>query len=233
MQQNTACPACGRETPVTSAAFCPYCGAPLDQSAPMDGAAQAALDKALKESDPVKKHRLLLQAREQHPDCLPIEEELLHLGRLYERSASTLDYSVIKCYLLQLYLAPEELSGDKRDAMRRELFCDPQLLACQRLAPDAEAFTRQYLERLSTEFIRIFLRGSNRYMQSMLGFRMESRAPKLLAQPAADMLARMRRDTELTADQRDMLYAAFYAAFARAMSGETKWLTEALAAREG
>ena len=162
MQQNTACPACGRETPVTSAAFCPYCGAPLDQSAPMDGAAQAALDKALKESDPVKKHRLLLQAREQHPDCLPIEEELLHLGRLYERSASTLDYSVIKCYLLQLYLAPEELSGDKRDAMRRELFCDPQLLACQRLAPDAEAFTRQYLERLSTEFIRIFLRGSNR-----------------------------------------------------------------------
>ena len=36
-------------------------------------------------TDPVKKHKLLLEAQAQYPDCLEVAQELLFLGRLYER----------------------------------------------------------------------------------------------------------------------------------------------------
>lgn len=43
--------------------------------------------------------------------------------------------------------------------MRTELFDHPDLRRCQELAPDPDAFTRKYLERLCRDFINVFLRG--------------------------------------------------------------------------
>lgn len=227
-----ACPKCGRAAQVADAAFCPYCGAAMqaERPKPLPEGARSLLQKAREAQDPRKKHDLLTQADKEYPDCLEIAQELLFLGRLYERSPRKLDYSVIKCYLFQPYLTPDEFTGESRAAMRNELFEHPQLKRCQDLAADAGLFTRQYLERLADEYIRLFLRGSNRYMQSFFGISLDSRAPKLLARPAAVILRNIRKDTELDAERRETLYNAFYSGFARQMGGETKWLDDALEA---
>lgn len=227
MDSRICCPKCGRSTPMEAAAFCPFCGAEL-AAPPVEADVKEALQAAGSQDDPVKKHELLVRALEKHPDSLAIEEELLHLGRLYERNHRKLDYSVIKCYLLHIYRAPEELTADKRADMRRELFHDPQLERCLSLAPDADAFMTRYLSRLSGEYIRVFLRGDSRVMRVFWGFKLESRAAKLLAAPVAGMLGRIREDTEITDKERDMLYSAFRAAYDKDVGGDTRYLDEAL-----
>lgn len=224
------CPRCGKAAQVAGAAFCPHCGAPMRAAAPapVPEGARALLDKAAELNDPVRKHALLMEARKQYPDCLEVVEELLFLGRLHERSPKKLDFSVIKSHLLHLYLTPDEFSPDKRSAMREELFGHPDLLRCQQLAPDADAFTRRYLERLSRDFINVFLRGSNRYMHSFFGFRIDSRVSKALADPVAGMMARIHGDTELSFEQRAMLYDALYRAFLLETGNEPRWIDELL-----
>lgn len=225
------CPHCRRGPTVTDAAFCPYCGGALAASAPLPEAAERALEAVKKTGDPVKKHRLLTEALTLCPDCLPLEEELLFLGRLHERDRRKPSYDVIKCYLLHFYLTPESFSPAKTDAMRRELFHHEQLERCKRLSPDPELFLRRYLERLSEEFIELFLEGSSYYMRSFLGFTSHRNAPRLLAEPAAEMLARMNGDRALTPEERDMLTRAFYRAFSLRTNGQTSWLQELLKRR--
>lgn len=232
MHQNDTlpvCPACGRKMQVEGAAFCPYCGAalPHDKTQLPQGAAQA-LSEADKLSDPVKKHALLLQAERDYPDCLEIAEALLFLGRLHERSSRALDYSVIKCYLWQLFLTPEDFSAELKQAMRTEFFHHPQLERCQQLAPDADAYTRRYLKRLACEFISLFLKGSSYYTRSFFGFRFDNRMSRVLAQPAARILAAIRQDLQLEAQERLMLSEAFYSAFLTETGGEPQWIDEAL-----
>lgn len=222
------CPACRRELPVAGAAFCPYCGAPIAKEDATPQKVREMLAEAGKTEDPVVKHKLLTAAREEYPDCLEIERELLHLGRLHQRSSKAIDYSVIKCYLLQIYLTPDELPQPKKDAMRAELFGDDQLKRCQALAPDADGFTREYLERLSREFIHLFLEGSNLYMRSIFGLTFHKNASKLLARPAARMLYNMQNDGTLDTVSREMLMNAFYRAFAMQMDNDTAPLVEEL-----
>ena len=83
-----ACPRCGKPVEIAGAAFCPHCGAPVAaaQAAPVPEGALSLLEKAERQTDPVKKHKLLLDAQAQYPDCLEVAQELLFLGRLYERS---------------------------------------------------------------------------------------------------------------------------------------------------
>ena len=83
-----ACPRCGKPVEIAGAAFCPHCGAPVAaaQAAPVPEGALSLLEKAERQTDPVKKHKLLLEAQAQYPDCLEVAQELLFLGRLYERS---------------------------------------------------------------------------------------------------------------------------------------------------
>lgn len=223
------CPVCRKALPVEGAAFCPFCGAPLTAAeTPLTAAAQKALDAAEKTDDPVKKYKLLTAAREGCPDCLALEREILHLGKLHLRDTRRPTYDIIKCYLLQVYLTPAEFSADRRSAMRAELFEDEQLKRCQSLAADEDAFTRDYLERLSTEFIHLFLEGSNQYMHRVFGFTMAKNTAKLLAPPAAAMLKQMELDKALTSRQRAMLMNAFYRAFARQMDNRTEFLRETL-----
>ena len=94
------CPSCQRELPVADGAFCPYCGAAFEKGDELPETVRAALEAAGKENDPVKKHRMLTEARQAFPTCLPIEEELLFLGRLYERDGKNPTFDVIKCFLL-------------------------------------------------------------------------------------------------------------------------------------
>ena len=226
------CPKCGRAVAAeTGAAFCPFCGGPIShtEAKPDSSEVQALLARAADTDDPVKKHKLLIQAQEAAPDSLAVAEELLFLGRLYQRDSHTLDFSVIKCYLLNPYLEPDSVSSDKRGAMRRELFGGPELERCLALSDDPAAFMIRYLTRLSTQYIDLFLHGSSRYMRRFFGFSLDSRAPKLLAIPAARMLAAMRDDAALTAEQRSTLMHAFFAAFSDRLNGDTQWLKQEMA----
>lgn len=216
------CPQCHKViNEQQQAAFCPFCGEKLSVSG-LDLSAVRA------ESNPVKKHELLEALQAEHPDNLDIAEEILHLGRLYERGKRGVDFSIIKSYLLNVYLEPDQFKKEKGEAMRREIFHHPDLDNCLRLCDDQEIFLRRYLERLSEEFIRLFLKGSTQHMRSFFGYVNQSKAPKYLALPAAGMLRAMQRDGTLTAEQSAMLMRAFYTAFARQMNGETGYLDEAL-----
>jgi len=216
------CPKCRAAVGTAEqAAFCPFCGEKLPPAG-MD------LSEVLREADPVKKHDRLLALLEQHPDSLEVAEELLLLGRLYERGKKGMDFSVIKCYVLNAYLEPEELKPAKREALRQEIFHHPDLDLCLKLAEDPDLFLRRYLTRLSAEFIRLFLKGSTRHMHAVFGYVNEGKAPKHLALPAAQTLLQMHRDENLTGAQKSMLMRAFYEAFAREMNGETRYLDETL-----
>jgi hypothetical protein len=215
------CPRCRQAVAAADAAFCPFCGEKLKKDGP-------DLAAVLQEADPVKKHDRLLALREQYPDNLAIAEEILHLGRLYDRGKKGVDFSIIKCYVLNIYLEPETLKKSKVEELRREIFHHPDLDACLRLAGDKEEFLHRYLMRLSDEFIRLFLQGSSRYMHQIFGFVSTGKAPKYLAQPAAKMLLNMKLDEALDGEQRARLMRAFYAAFACRLDGETKFLDEIL-----
>lgn len=217
------CPRCGKEAQDASAAFCAYCGTPMPRAAaPVPSDVRDVLDKVNAASDPKKKYALLTEAEKQHPDSLEIAQELLYLGRLHERGGKNLDFSVIKCYLLHMYLTPKDFTPEKKQAMRQELFHHPQLLRCQQLAPDGEAFTREYLIRLSGEFAGLFLRGSNTYMRTFFGIRMGGRAEKVLAEPAADILSNIHKDKELDGDERAMLYECFYRGYLGEIGGQAE-----------
>lgn len=114
--------------------------------------------------------------------------------------------------------------------MRRELFEDPQLERCLRLAEDEQGWLAGYLLRLCREFIQVFLMGSSEYMPRLLGFRLERDASKALAKPAAQMLRAMAGDEALPRQQRAMLQSAFEQAFAAECGGELRWLRQALEA---
>ncbi len=226
------CPHCSRRiTMDEGAAFCPYCGGTLQLQPPdpSDAAVKALLAHVETQSDPRRKHDLLMQALAEHPGSLAIAEEILFMGRLHERGKRALDFSIIKSYLLNLYLEPETLTPEKQASMRRELFDHPDLERCLALTADPATFTTHYLHRLSDQFIQLFLRGSTKYMRRYFGFGLDSRAPKLLAAPVAKMLHAMHADAALTNEQRSQLMHAFHDSFSENMGGEIRWLTETMA----
>ena len=228
------CPHCARNVAqATGAAFCPFCGGALGTAVknPESDDVRALLAKVDALDSPVKKHEMLMAALEQYPESLAVAEEVLFLGRLYERSARRLDFSVIKSYLLMIYLEPETFMPETIAQMRTELFSHPDLQRCLRLSDDQDAYLSHYLTKLSAQFIELFLRGSSKYMRRFFGIGMDSRAPRYLATPASRMLAAMQADTLLTPEQRALLMHAFYKAFSTQLSGETQWLSKEMQER--
>jgi len=223
------CPRCHKECPTADAVFCPFCGAPVSvQKSTMTDELKKILQKADKMEDPVKKHALLKEAEKQYPDSLEVAEELLFLGRLHERSPRKMDFSVIKCFLLHMYLTPGDFSDEKKDEMRQELFQHPQLMKCLSLAADKDVYMRRYLEKLSAAFVDLFLKSSNRYTNSFFGIRLGGRMDKTLASPVCRTLHAIRKDMKLDGTQRDMLYDAFYRAYLAETGGDPKWVDELL-----
>ncbi|HNX62593.1 MAG TPA: hypothetical protein PKN45_08120 [Candidatus Limiplasma sp.] len=228
----TLCPRCGKAlNPETGASFCPFCGAALSTPEPEDEAVQALLKQAAAQSDPVKRHDLLIRAQEQYPRSLAVAEELLLLGRLYQRNPRKLDFSVIKSWLLNLYLDPRPFTEEQQAAMRNELFHHPDLDRCLALCGDETVFLNRYLTRMSAQFIDLFLKGNSQYMHRYFGFGLESRAAKYLAEPSARILAAISADTGLTPEQRGLLKRAFFAAFRQQLGEDTQWLQQAMAER--
>jgi hypothetical protein len=191
-------------------------------------AVRAALKKVEETTDPRKKFELLRAAEQEYPQSLGVARELLFLGRLHERGGRNVDFSIIKCFLLMVYLEPGQFTKQRRDELRNELFHHPQLEKCLSLCEDQESFLRQYLLRMAGDFIVLFLRGDSRYMRRIFGFGLDSRAPKLLADPVAGMIQRIQDDEALSPEQRDMLSRTVYQAFAKDMSQDTQWLDEKL-----
>lgn len=203
------CPRCGEMIPAqTGAAFaCPRCGGWVvceaigkayhlsPASAPLTAQAQQAqtlVRQADAESDPVARHRLLLEAEALCPEELAVQRALLRLGRLHERDPRRLDYHCIRCYLLHVFEAPEEESPAQRQAMLTELTEDARLQRCLSLSPDPEGFLREELLWLCREYIRLFLKGSSRHMKRFMGFQLMP-ADRALAPVGAVMLVNMER----------------------------------------
>lgn len=227
MSSNTLplCPRCGRPVQTEDAAFCAFCGAPIRsmQGETPEGACRM-LNRAEEMKDPVRKHALLCEAQKQYPDCLAVEEALLFLGRLHERDARKIDFSVIKSYLWHMYLTPQQFNAQQTDAMRAELTGHPQLQKCLSLAPDADVFMRHYLEKLAADFVNLFLKGSTHYSRTLFGFRMDSRMGKILSSPMAAMLGNIQADSALTNEHRAMMYDALYRAFLSEVNGDSQWV---------
>ena len=233
----THCPHCGKSLEALSgAAFCPFCGGAVPNANHSAGGPAAgepeelreALKRAAETSDPRKKFELLKAAEGEYPQSLGVAQELLFLGRLYERGGKNVDFSIIKCFLWMLYLEPEQFTKKRKDELREELFAHPQLQKCLALCDDPDAFLWMYLLRLAEEFIKLFLRGDSRYMRRIFGLGSDSRAPKFLADPVSCMILSILGDEQLSPEQRELLTRALYQAFSKDMAGETKWLDEKL-----
>jgi hypothetical protein len=229
---------------------CPYCAAMLTpqkngqavvlkvsasmpvyiKDVPAGEDASALLRRAQEESDPVKRYALLQKAEDSAPNNLQVQKALLLHGRLHERDRHKIDFSVIKCYLLHVFEEPETYSFAKREDKIRELISEDRLVKAMDMAPDGQAFLKDYLTALSQEYIHLFLRGSSRHMKPIFGFAPAGKPSRLLAAPAANMLRCMLKEQALTEDMRDILAGAFYKAYGLEFQGETAYLDEALGA---
>jgi hypothetical protein len=198
--------------------------------APAGEDVQALLRKAQEESDPVRRYAFLQRAEEADPGNLQVQKALLLHGRLHERDRHRIDFAVIKCYLLHVFEEPESYSFAQREDKIKELISEDRLVKAMDMAPDGQAFLRDYLTALSQEYIHLFLRGSSRHMKPIFGFAPAGKPSRLLAAPAAGMLRCMMKEQALSQDQRDMLAGAFYKAYGLEFQGETAYLDEALGA---
>ncbi len=225
--KRVVCPACLKTFEQTGAAFCPFCGKALPQQAAPeqeDGLteeARALLKKAGTITNLYERRKVLWQARELCPDNLTIETELLFIGNIPEKKR-TLDFSIIKSYLLHMYVEPKEVGVKNFPANREELQHGEQLRRCLALASDPDAYLRMYLSRLSDEYIRIFLKESSRYVQSFLSFRI-GKLDKQIAVPVNRMLSNISADTELEPEFRALLASAVRGAY-KTMFGTDEWL---------
>ena len=221
------CGKCGKEIGTTGASFCPFCGAAIAPAPETPEEVLTWLEKADAQDDYHLKAKILNEAAQAIPDCFEIEWERLFIGHERPRKGAV-DFSIIKCYLLHMYLTPGDFNTQRKAENRLELFEDPQLLRCLQLSADPEKALTDYLHRLSLDFIRIFLEGSNKYMGNFLGFTLSRNRARTLARPVASMLKAIDADGLLPADRREKLYACFRDAYAEYAAGETRWLDELL-----
>ena len=238
--QQAICPLCGGSMELEARAQaqvdCPHCQGSLE--AVMNGRAvilkarkplrqedpQALklLEAAEKAQDPVKRFKLLSDALSLYPDSLALNRALLFHGRLHERDGKTVDYSVIKCYLLHPFEAPGEHTPQERQACFAELFEGEQLQKCMALSPDGESFYQDYLAEICAQYVQIFLKGSSRHMVSMFGIPL-GKPEKNLSHPAAKIIRAIQAEELLTPRQKEDLAAAFRQGYLKVL-GSTDYL---------
>jgi len=238
--QQAVCPLCGGATELEAQpraqVTCPHCGADLE--AVMNGRAVIlkAVKPALKEApealkickkaagtpDPKERYQLLSQGLQKYPDSLSLNRALLFHGRLHEQQSGSIDHSLIKCWLLHPFEAPEAHSENERRAYYAELFEGEQLKKCMTLSPDGETFYHEYLEEICARYVEIFLKGSSRHMVSMFGIPL-GQPEKRLSAPAAQMLKAINADELLSPPQKADLTAAFRRGYLRVL-GSTRYL---------
>jgi hypothetical protein len=215
-------------------AFCPYCGEKLPEAAEVktparkDPEAEKWIDKALAQTSYPDRKKILLKGKEACPDSAEIDWELLFIGEQGPRKGKVIDYSIIKCWVLEIYHNPGAFSEERRTAMRGELFDSPALKSCLARFEDPGRKQKEYLLRLCRDYIEIFLEGNSSVMGIWFGFQVERNKEKKLAPHAAGIIAAMKKDEKLLPEQREQLWQSFYQAYAARMNGKTEHLDSLL-----
>ena len=179
--------------------------------------------------DPVERHALLSRAEEMEPDNLAVQRALLLLGRLHERNAKRVDFTVIKSYLLRCF--EYELPRAEYDACIEEMTNHPRLARCLSLCADRAEFLSGYFYDLSRQYIELFLRGDSRHVPNLLGFTSTAKSPEDLALPSARIIEAELSCEDMPEDMRLLAARAFYRAFSDGMGGKTQRLDELLGAQ--
>ena len=224
------CRQCGRTIETEGVAFCPYCGTKLEAATHVTETPEEEkwLRKAAQVKSYPERREILLKGRKECPDSREIRWELLFTGEQEDKRRWTVDFSVIKCWVLEMYRKPGDFTEEKRNRMREKLFEDPELKECLEMYGDPEGKQREYLQRLSREYVELFLEGSNEVMGSFLGFHSDRNKDKKLAVPVAEMIKRVREDEKLSTNQREQLWKALYQGYAARNGGRTEYLDERL-----
>ncbi len=221
------CPGCGKTAEDSGFAFCPYCGGKLAVQAragTTDRKAEIWVRKALSETAYPKRGEILRKGLEECPDSREILWELLFIGEEARDRRRIVDFSVIKCHILDFYLEPEKYTEAQQDEMRFQLFEAPELAHCLRLYEDPEGKRREYLQRLCREYISVFLEEDNRIMGNWFGFRNRRNREQKLAEPVSSMIRRIGTDEKLLPEQRELLRHEMVRAFAAETGGRTDLL---------
>ena len=227
------CIQCGKQINGEGMAFCPYCGAKLPEAVnpgePRSEEADKWIRKALAVTSFPERKKILLQGLNACPDSREIKWELLFIGEEEPKKRSfALDFSIIKCFILEIYRSPGSFSEEKRDRMRAGLFDDPQLRDTCALFDDPAQKQREYIQRLCREYVEIFLEGNNQLMGNWFGIRLERNREKKLAVPVAEIIKRIKKDEKLSPEQREQLVQAMAQAYAGKCGGKTEHLDELL-----
>ena len=221
---------CGQKIEGEGIAFCPYCGAKLEAGVP--GARNEEAEKWIRKAQGVNSYperkKILLKGMEACPDSRELAWEMLFIGEEPAKRTRGIDYSIIKSWILEIYFKPEEFSEPKRNEMRAQLFDDPKLKECLNRFDSPEDKQREYLQRLCTEYVELFLEGSNVVMGNIFGFHIDRNKEKRLAGPVAEMIGRIRADEKLSLEQREQLWKSLYSAYAARSGGKTEYLDERL-----
>ena len=223
------CTQCGREVTGNDVSFCPYCGARLERpektEMARDPRAEEWVRKALAVSSLPDRKKILEKAKADCPNAPEIDWEMLFIGRKDPKPPrGKMDYSIIKSWLLQIYREPGELSAEKQERMRTELFEDPELLSVLERYPDPGEKMREYLTRLCREYIEIFLDGDSRLTGTIFGFRISRNKDRIIGSAAAQMLRRIDADNKVKPEHRMMLRQAMVQAFSDFSGGKTEYL---------
>ena len=167
------CRQCGKTIENEEAAFCPYCGTKLAaEKAPetVNEEAEKWIRKARAINSYPEKKKILLKGLEACPGDRDIEWELLYIGEEGPKKGWALDFSIIKCWVLELYRKPGEFSEEKRNSMRSQLFEAPQLVSCLQKFEDPKQKQQEYLLRLAVSIRKSSWRATARSWESCLVF---------------------------------------------------------------
>ena len=221
------CSRCGKTIEVEGVAFCPYCGAKIQEQAAEETRNEEA-EKWIRKAQAVtsypERKKILQKGLEACHGSLEIAWELLFVGQEGPKKGKALDFSIIKCWILEIYRNPGELSAEKKDSMRAQLFDAPELKACLERFADPEQKQKEYLLRLCREYISIFLEGDSQVMGRLFGFSLERNKEKRLAEPVARMIEQMKADEKLLPEQREQLAQAMRIAYLSRANGNEQYL---------
>ena len=230
-EMNRTCVQCGKNIEGDGIVFCPYCGAKLETASipeKRNGEETKWIDKALSATSYPERKKILEKGLTACPESREIRWELLFIGEEGPKKGKVIDYSVIKCWIMEIYWKPGDFPEEKRNRMRSELFDAPRLQETLALYDDPERKQQEYLQRICREYVELFLEGSNQIMGNIFGFQLERNKDRKLAVPVARMIANIRADEKLSPEQREMLWKAMYQAYGARTGGRMEHLDAAL-----
>ena len=221
------CNQCGKTIEVEGIAFCPFCGAKLQTEKikeTRNGEAEKWVRKAQAVTSYPERKKILQKGLEACPDSPEIAWEMLFVGEEGPKKGRIIDFSIIKCWILEIYRNPGDLSEEKRDSMRAQLFDAPELQECLGKFRNPDEKQQEYLLRLCREFIQIFLEGDSQVMGRLFGFSLDRNKEKRLAEPVSKMISRMEADEKLLPEQREQLAKAMRIAYLSRAAGNEQYL---------